>query len=653
MTAELHDTFLESDIYCALTRYATDLAWVVGKDGTTRYVSPSAARVLEHDPKDVVGHAFLELVHPEDRNVVRSAFEALRAGAEGPVPVHLRYRRGDGSWRILEAVLSADLDNPAVAGFIVNARDVAERVLARAEMSADEAAYRNVFEATLESLVINDLAGRIVEINSAARDLYGYDTDELIGQQLAMLVHPDWRERMMAQLQGIADGPVQFDGMIVRKDGASRSIEGRATIFSYRGTPHMLSMARDVTERVRAYELLEQRVDERTRELSTLLDVSRNVASTLELQPLLDLILDQLKMVVDYTGAGITVADGDEVRIVGYQGPGPQAVALGSRLPVSRIGPLWALMQKAEPVIIEDVRANTPAARVYRETVGTALETDFAYVSTWMTVPMRSKERYIGSLFLEHGERGAYSARHAELALAIAQQAAIAIENARLYEQAQELATLEERARLARELHDSVTQALFSMTLHTRAAQMLLAQRQAEPDRALAETVDRLAGLTQGALAEMRALIFELRPGALREEGLTAALQKHAAAVSAREDLAIDVRAPDERLTLPEAVETHLFRLTQEAIHNAVKHASATRVVIRAGPVDGEPGALLLEIEDDGVGFDTTLPRPGHMGLRTMRERVRQIGGRFEIVSGAGHGTAVRVVVQGVPGPGV
>jgi len=273
-----------------------------------------------------------------------------------------------------------------------------------------------------------------------------------------------------------------------------------------------------------------------------------------------------------------------------------------------------------------------------------------AHVAGWhgsTSVPLRVQDRTVGVLTCYTEAAEPFSDSDLSLLTTIADQVAVAVENARLYAQSRELVALEERAQLARELHDSVTQALFSMTLHARAAQLAL-EREGHPEDArahsqLGQSIEQLLDLTRGALAKMRALIFELRPGALGEEGLAEALRKHIAAVSAREGLAIDVEAPVERLGLDAVAEEHLYRLCQEALHNIVKHAGASRVVIRLGN-DGR-GNLVLEIIDNGAGFDVDAVPPGHLGLNTTADRARQVAGSLEIVSAPGHGTTVRATI--------
>jgi signal transduction histidine kinase len=223
---------------------------------------------------------------------------------------------------------------------------------------------------------------------------------------------------------------------------------------------------------------------------------------------------------------------------------------------------------------------------------------------------------------------------------AIADQAAVAVENSRLLAASERQAALEERHRLARELHDSVSQLLFSLSLRARALELT-----ADSTR-LAEDVHEIVTLSADALVEMRSLIFQLRPAALHDEGLVSAVRKHAAALAARSDIVIDLELPSEDLLLSEREEEQLFRVAQEALHNVAKHVpgAAVRLTIR---IDGAD--LILEVHDDGRGFDPDRCEPGHYGLETMAERMHDLGGRL-VVSSRSDGTTVRAVLPGVLG---
>jgi signal transduction histidine kinase len=208
-----------------------------------------------------------------------------------------------------------------------------------------------------------------------------------------------------------------------------------------------------------------------------------------------------------------------------------------------------------------------------------------------------------------------------------------------------------ERNRLARELHDSVSQGLFSMTMHAGAAQLALARAGLAESSPAARAIARLRTLTAGALAEMRALIFELRPGALAEEGLVSALRRQGAAISAREEVQITIDGPDSRLNLAPAAEEHAYRVVLEAWHNTVKHAGAAAITTT---VTADAAAVTVQVNDDGCGFDPASVPPGHLGLQTMRERAAAIGATFHLASAPGKGTTITFRVPGrqpLPGP--
>jgi signal transduction histidine kinase len=210
----------------------------------------------------------------------------------------------------------------------------------------------------------------------------------------------------------------------------------------------------------------------------------------------------------------------------------------------------------------------------------------------------------------------------------------IAVENARLLVEVRGKAALEERQRLARELHDSVSQALYGIALGAKTARKLLDQN---PDRA-ADPLEYVDSLAEAGLAEMRALIFELRPESLQSEGLAAALDKQAAALRARHGINVETdlcNEPDAQLEAKEA----LYRIAQEALHNTIKHARASTVQIR---MQCSANHVLLEICDDGIGFDPKGNFPGHLGLHSMRERIERLGGTLAVESAPGKGTEIR-----------
>lgn len=238
------------------------------------------------------------------------------------------------------------------------------------------------------------------------------------------------------------------------------------------------------------------------------------------------------------------------------------------------------------------------------------------------------------------GAVGAASARMMLTSIAGEEQLGVE-EVMEMLDEASQVAALEERHRLARELHDSVSQALFSMTLHARAVELALQKQGGDPGGPVARGITELRSLTQDALAEMRASLFQLRPDALREDGLAEAIRKQSAAIASREDVVIAVNAPGYRLSLDEHAEEELFRVVQEAVHNAIKHASPGRIDITLLDEDG----LVIEVSDDGTGFDPATVSSSGMGLVSMRERMKRIGGGLVIDSTPAGSTTVRVVL--------
>ena len=200
---------------------------------------------------------------------------------------------------------------------------------------------------------------------------------------------------------------------------------------------------------------------------------------------------------------------------------------------------------------------------------------------------------------------------------------------------------VEERRRIARDLHDSVSQALFSTVLHTRTAQKALVQEGASPSGLVGRSLGTIADLTKSVQSEMRSLIFELRRDPVHD-GLVAALVRHASGLGAQDGLTIDVRGPAPRLPLSERVETQLFAIGREALANVQRHAGATVAQVR---VEAQNGQVVVEVRDNGRGFNPTVGHPGHFGLDSMRSRAAEVGGRLAIASTPGRGTVVRVRV--------
>jgi signal transduction histidine kinase len=261
---------------------------------------------------------------------------------------------------------------------------------------------------------------------------------------------------------------------------------------------------------------------------------------------------------------------------------------------------------------------------------------------SFLGVPISAREGVIGAFYLtEKVGASDFTEADQKLIELLAAHAAIAITNARLYEQSRELSILSERNRLALELHDAVSQKLFSLVLTAEAAATLVG-RDAD---AAGEQLARLKMLAQEALDELRGLIFELRPPDLERDGLCGVLRKHVDVLRQRQSGEITLELEDGIGGDPEQ-DAEILRIAQEALHNALRHAGAEHVTVRLRADNEE---LVLEVEDDGVGFDPSAPelRSKRLGLTSMEERATRLGGRLEIDSRPGAGTSVRLAVGG------
>jgi len=259
---------------------------------------------------------------------------------------------------------------------------------------------------------------------------------------------------------------------------------------------------------------------------------------------------------------------------------------------------------------------------------------------SFLGVPIVAHEGVIGAFYLTE-KKGAseFSAEDQHLIEVLASHAAIALTNARLLEQSRELSVISERNRLALDLHDVVSQKLYSVVLTAETVATLL-DRDADAARG---QLGKLQEIARQALDELRSLIFELRPPDLVQDGLCGALRKHVDVLRRVQSAHVEMEGNLELPANP-ARDAEIFRIAQEAMQNALRHAQASRVVVR---LDGDNGRLQLDVVDDGIGFDPQSAelRARRLGLTSMEERARRIGGRLEVRSAKGQGTTVHLDV--------
>lgn len=318
-----------------------------------------------------------------------------------------------------------------------------------------------------------------------------------------------------------------------------------------------------------------------------------------------------------------TRQEADDVYLADTNGRWP-----GSRYPLANTFADY-MLRRDGTVRIDDFSA-FPQSEFAFEMFGNQPDTE-----SGVAVLLRGSERVLGVLFVQSYVKSAYTDEDEEALQLLAAHVAIALENARRYQQARELAASEERKRLARELHDSVTQTLYAASLLTEALPVVWRRSAAEGAQNLAE----LRQLVRGALAEMRTLLFELRPAALLSAELGTLLKQLGDVLTGHTSIPVELSIAGAT-EAPAEIKIALYRIAQEAFNNIARHAGATRVGVT---FRAEDGALFLVVRDNGRGFDLAAVPADHMGLRIMAERAGAIGARLRIDSAPRRGTEVSV----------
>ncbi len=367
--------------------------------------------------------------------------------------------------------------------------------------------------------------------------------------------------------------------------------------------------------------------------LKAVSDAVLAVAAELSVDEVLQRLVDVARDLAGARYAALGLPDGEGgFRRFLTSGMSDELVASLGKLPRQH-GVLGAMLEAREPYRTDDIRSH-PRFRGW-------WPRGHPDMRSVLGVPIVAPDGVTGAFYLtEKVDAADFDDGDEELIVLLAAHAAIAITNARLYEQGRELSILAERNRLALELHDAVSQKLFGLVLTAEAAATLLER---DPGEARVQ-VARLSGLAQEALEELRSLVFELRPPDLARDGLCGALRKHVEVLRRVEQREIQLDV-DDRVPPEPPRDAEVLRIAQEALQNALRHARAEHVRIRLGR-DGD--RLVLEVADDGRGFDPQDPalRSRRLGLTSMEERARRVGGRLDIRSAAGAGTTVRLEVD-------
>lgn len=491
--------------------------------------------------------------------------------------------------------------------------------------------YRSIFDAAIDGLIISDLeTSHVLDANPAACRMHGYPREEFIGLRLHALIHSDDQRQFDQQLRAIQ----MLGGMDTRttqlsRNGETFSAEWRGTPFTFQGLPCLLSIVRDVSKRIRTEQNLHLREQTHTHEQATLLGISHTLASTQEFQP--GLILDQLREMVPYDRGALFALEDTTIVSLALRGTPQLEASPPFRITLGVSEGLPAFFDEHQPLRIADIRSDSQPSNLLLSMLSDKSTGFLKNMHSCLWVSLAVKGRLIGGFALAHAQINYFTAHHADLALSVANQAAITMANAELYGKAQALAVVEERQRLARNLHDAVNQSLFSAGLIAEVLPRLWERDQSEARRSLED----LRRLTHGAMAEMRALLAELRPSTITDADLGDLLHQLAEAFIGRTNVPTRVTVLGKKV-LPAEVQVAIYRVCQEALSNIAKHAAARQVEIT---LKHEIAFTEMIILDDGRGFDSELTISGHYGLSMMRERANAVSAELSLTSKPGHGT--------------
>jgi signal transduction histidine kinase len=435
-----------------------------------------------------------------------------------------------------------------------------------------------------------------------------------------------------------------------------------------RRTAELTQSNQQLTREIAEREHIEQRLRDQNAFLETLHDTSLGIVNRLDMQELLQSILEKACALMKVDDAFLDLVDVQTQRTRSSAAVGifdievPQEFNSGEGL----VGSVWA---SGKTVVVDDYarwtnRSSKAVAGGIHAAVGVPLTVDghvFGIIGMVRTVPghvftqqeVSLLERFasLASIACDNAQlyetvRASEQMLEARVQQRTRELSAALAENDVLRAKAVKAAMAEERSRLARDLHDSVSQAIYGIVLGTRTLQQLIGARQPE-DAQLNQVVDYILSLADAALTEMRALIFELRPESLQQEGVRAAIRKQCDVMQVRYGLQIEHQLGDAEPAIPIDIKEAIYRITIEATHNVVKHANARRISVRLSQCER---LLTLQIIDDGVGFDMEGVQPGRLGLKTMQERAAQFGGTTTMKSTHGKGTEVLVEIP-LPNP--
>jgi len=634
-----------SEFYRALVEDMPVMVTRTSSAGILTFVNQHFCDYFGLNAQDLIGKDFFSFFPEPERE--RLIYQYASFTIEDPVRTYeLPFNGPDGQehwlYWVERAIFDADGHN---IGFQSMGQDITEQKQLRLRLEASEAQFRATVDHLAEGIAllneIRDENGKIVDfhvefMNSFGRKLF---SNEFVGTKASEVVAyfapgNDLLDRLIRSSQ---TGETLF---LERLDLDPRiggftdptSIEITVTSFSDK----LIFGWRVITERVRAEEDLARSRDQ----IAALIASSGQMLEARDLDILLQTVKDQIAEVVPFDNTGVYFVENDTLQTAVYKNyyRYQETEAFANLMYKAVVLPeLLKGDLQTNYVVIDDTHLNGSITKKLRAIVGE--ESPFlAENRSQLFVPMVYQNNIIGLIALVHSQPNIYTKNICMLVRAFANMVALGIQNYRLLQKSQTQAVMLERLRLARGLHDSVTQSLYSINLYTDAAKAALESKRIEKT---AEYLKELHNLAMEATRELRMLIYDLRPVELEELGLAGAIRARLAAVETRSGFKTSFEVHGKGQLDPK-VENELYQIAQEGLNNIAKHAAASQVNVL---LEYFPEKFRLVIQDDGIGFDVSSPTKG-VGLQTIHERIKLLGGTNKIISSPKKGTILTVEVK-------
>jgi PAS domain S-box-containing protein len=612
---------------------------LVGTDGCFLKANDAACELFGYSEDELLSLTFKDITHPEDVDAGVNLFHELMNGMRSFARMEKRYIKKDKTviWTFIST--SMVLDPSGNPQYLVTLfQDITDRKQTEISLVEKEAQYRGIFEDAFDGILINDHSGVIKEVNPAFCRMHGYSRDELIGKTPRILIreldHPIFDEYLHHVSQG---EPFRGRAGDIRKDGTEFHVEVHGSPISYHGKPHILGIVRDITTQVQNEEVLEELVTSRTTELSALINVSNVASSSLDIHEVMERSLDSVLSAMNCEMGAIHILDESEreINLSSWRNVPEEILEEIKILPINKSLP-GRVLEQGSTLIVRDMLGDpdtVPSAkRLLRNRV---------YLGT----PMKAKGKTIGVLVLIGQPDRNFNHEEISLLASIAQQISVAIENARLHEQAEILAITEERQRIAREIHDTLAQGFTGINIQLDAVESALELGKQELAQ---ERLSRARRLAEQSLSEARRSVWALRSKTLENKNFCDALRDSIRGLASGSGLDISIDVQDDLPHVPIELQTDLLRVTQEAVMNVIKHAEASHLDIK---FQCNQENIVLQIEDNGRGF---VMFDGYMtqrdwsgfGFTAMRERIDRHGGKLDINSTPNRGTSVTIHLE-------